>query len=379
MKILIIGMSSNPGGIESYIMSVFRSLRDNKNTFFYFLSDSGKSIAYFDEIMSNNGKIIDIKKPKIEKHLSELLWKIQVLNSNQFDIIHVNALTAGNIDWIRLASLYQKNAKLIIHSHNSNSPLIKRNKTFFIKNWIWNRNKMWLDRHPDVIKLAASEESGQWMFGTSENVNIIPNSINVDNFLWSKDKYLHYRSELNFSLSEKIILVPSRIAEQKNYPKIFDIFKSIITNQPDFRLVIAGSGDKKSVTWLLNTIADMKLNDSVYYLGVRNDMNKIMIASDIMLMPSLYEGLSVSALESQAAGLKTYLSKSVIPNEIKVSQAANFVPLSASSKEWATLIIKDSESFLNREQCNLSVSKSMYSMDNLLKKMQSVYYGEEVK
>ncbi|ARN63884.1 hypothetical protein BMS97_00470 [Leuconostoc mesenteroides subsp. mesenteroides] len=376
MKILIIGMSSNPGGIESYIMSVFRSLRDDKDIFFYFLSDSGKNIAYFDEIISNNGKIIDIKKPKMEKHLSELLWKVQVLNSNSFDIIHVNALTAGNIDWIRLASVYKKHIKLIIHSHNSNSPLIKNNKTFSIKNWIWNRNKIWLDRHPNVIKLAASKEAGQWMFGTSENVNIIPNSIDVDKFLWSKDKYLCYRDELHFSLDEKIILVPSRIAEQKNYSKILSIFKSIITNQPGFRLVIAGGGNQKQVTWLLNTIADMKLNNSVCYLGVRNDMHKIMIASDIMLMPSLYEGLGISALESQAAGLRTYLSKGVIPSEVKVSRAATFVPLSDSSKEWAELIIKDSESILDRKQCNMSVSKSMYSIDNLLKKMQSVYYGK---
>lgn len=373
MKILMVGMSSNPGGIESYIMSVFRSLGNDENIVFYFLNDFENRIAYFDEIKNNNGKIINIKKPKVERHISELLWKIKLFKNNKFDIVHVNALTPGNIDLIRLANYYQKNVKLIIHSHNSNSPLTK-NRLFKIKNGIWNNQRRWLKHHPEVIKLAASKESGEWMFGSSDNVEIIPNSIDVQSFLWSRDKYISYRKRLGFSIDKKIILVPSRIAEQKNYPKILNIFKSIVKYNKNFHLIIAGGGNKKAIQWLDENINNLEIQKDVSYIGVRNDMNELMIASDMMLMPSLYEGLGISALEGQAAGLRTFLSKGVIPDEVKVSKAAKFISLDKSSDEWAKIIIDLSKIDLDRKQCNLEVSKSKYSINNLMKKMRSVYY-----
>lgn len=379
MRVLIVGMTSNPGGIESYVMSVFRSFRYDENIEFYFLNSSESELAYSDEILEHSGRIIQIKKPKMERHFSELLWKIKVLKSNKFDVIHVNALTAGNIDWLILANKYQKNAKLIIHSHNSNSPLI--NHSFFgkIRGVVWNRNTKWLKKHPEIIKLAASSESAKWMFKTNDNVHVIPNSIDVKKFLWSKEKYLYYRKMLQFKTNETIILVPSRIADQKNYPKILSIFKAIVEKKADSRLVIAGGGSADKVRWLFDKIHELNLNDHVEYLGVRNDINKIMIASDIMLMPSLYEGLSVAALEGQAAGLKTYLSKDVIPNEVKISKAIKFISLSESSEKWADIIIDDLSNSLNRVDCNDEVANSDYSLENLLREMKLVYYGRENK
>ena len=63
---------------------------------------------------------------------------------------------------------------------------------------------------------------------------------------------------------------------------------------------------------------------------------------DCFVLPSLYEGLPVAAVEAQAAGLPTLVSDTVT-HEVKITRLAQFFPLEASSEEWASQILKIKE------------------------------------
>ena len=82
----------------------------------------------------------------------------------------------------------------------------------------------------------------------------------------------------------------------------------------------------------------LKLENKVIFLGLRNDVQKVLQAFDIFIMPSIYEGLPVSSIEAQASGLKCVLSDS-ISNEANVTGNVRFISLDKSAKEWAEQIV----------------------------------------
>ena len=77
--------------------------------------------------------------------------------------------------------------------------------------------------------------------------------------------------------------------------------------------------------------SDELLEKQVKFLGQRNDVNELMQAMDIFLLPSLYEGLPVVGVEAQTSGLLCILSSSMT-KETKVLETTTFISLDKSSK-----------------------------------------------
>ena len=78
------------------------------------------------------------------------------------------------------------------------------------------------------------------------------------------------------------------------------------------------------------------------FTGVRSDIPEIMQAIDVFVFPSLYEGLPVTLIEAQAAGLPCVISDK-IPLECKITDLIKVVPLSADVKTWSDEIIESSK------------------------------------
>ena len=99
---------------------------------------------------------------------------------------------------------------------------------------------------------------------------------------------------------------------------------------------------------------EMKLFEHMQFLGIRDDVPSLLQAMDAFLLPSLFEGLPVSAIEAQVAGLKTFLSDR-ITDEVKLTDDCVFLDIENNGGTWANAIVnaqpcvhKDVHSF--REQ-----------------------------
>ena len=117
-KVLVFGMTENPGGVESVIMNYYRNI-DLKRVHFDFLCNSYEPIAYEDELTSNGAKCFHFvarsKNPiKYHKELKTFFKK----HADEYSAIWVNVCSLANIDYLKLAKKYGI-SKRIIHSHNS--------------------------------------------------------------------------------------------------------------------------------------------------------------------------------------------------------------------------------------------------------------------
>ena len=115
-----------------------------------------------------------------------------------------------------------------------------------------------------------------------------------------------------------------------------------------------------------------KLNilDSVYFLGVHSDVERYLSAADCYIMPSLYEGLPVAAVEAECSGLPCYLSTN-ITKEVELTDAVKFMDLSQSAEEWADEILS-CRNIIRKDKSEMVAQKG-YDVHEEAKKLQSFY------
>lgn len=363
VKILIFGMSSFPGGIESFIMNYYRNI-DRDMIQFDFISDTS-AVAYEEEIKKLGGKIFKIrgwrKNPVL--HYRDIK---KVLIEGNYDIVHLNVLSAANI----IPFLVARNAKIkriIAHSHNSSAP------KDVIKLILHNVNKKFI-RYLATDFFACSNIAGEWLFGKEcSGLVIIPNAIDIKQYAFDTSIRESIRNDLG--INGKIVLGHiGRFAMQKNHNFLLDIFHEVHLKEPNSILLLAGDGELFND--IKKKVSTLGLDDSVKFLGRCSKTSDLYQAFDLFLLPSLFEGLPVVAVEAQASGLPCVFSDT-ISREVDLSSMVKFVSLNAPVSTWADTILEHSK-LGNREEGYLKLKKSGYDISDAARNLQKIYLLEKL-
>lgn len=281
-KILFIGMSSNYGGLETFMMSVFKKLSNDSYCFDFVRDFSNGEIAYENEIKENGGRIWKVpildrknKRPLIKYFIRKKLVKKFFNEHDNYDVIHINALNInGIIFWIKEAKKH--GIKVVLHMHldkidniipgsgfkESNLDKIK----FFISKLLMLINLNYINKNKDIIRVAASQKSGDNFFNGT-NFEIIDNGIEVDKYKFSIENRLNHRSKLGISDDVNVVMTVARISRQKNYPKIIKIFRYIKKYRPKSKLVIVGGGE--CFDEIVSMVNDFGLRNDVLFFRVK--------------------------------------------------------------------------------------------------------------
>jgi glycosyltransferase involved in cell wall biosynthesis len=135
-----------------------------------------------------------------------------------------------------------------------------------------------------------------------ENItfHVIPNTVQVPRLL-SKEERASVRAEITNGDLGPIVISVGRLSAPKGYPDLIEAFTSIAARFPEATLVIAGTGEMKAQ--LNEMIQTLGMENRIRLLGARNDIPRLLMASDVYVNSSYFEGLSVALLEAMAAGL----------------------------------------------------------------------------
>ena len=104
------------------------------------------------------------------------------------------------------------------------------------------------------------------------------------------------------------------------------------------KLILCGDGEERKNIEL--KIRQLDLQNDVILLGSIDNVHEILQAMDILVMPSLFEGLPFALLEAQASGLKCVVSDSV-SRESDVMGWNQFLPLALDDAKWANQILNE--------------------------------------
>lgn len=354
-----VGGMHKGGGIESFLMNVFRNI-DREKFDFTFLYSKKCICEYDDEILSLGGHIIYM--PQLEKQSVIKIIKSFKKRENYlktiigYDVIQIHGSNAFAI-YYRAKNLLKNNKIVMTHSHSSTS----KNKLI---HYLF-RSKL---SHQKIVKLACSEFAAKWMYGKEYKDSItIKNAIITKMFAYNEAWRDEIRESLNLK-DEFVIGNVGRLTKLKNHSFILKVFFEVLKIKPNSKLLLVGRGELEEK--IKQNINDMGIGEKVIFTGVRNDVNKLLSAMDVFLLPSFYEGLPVSAIEAKASGLKCFLSDKITP-ELSVFDDIKYISLQKSSTYWAKSILDVGE--YNRDNKQKEIDENGYDIKTMVKSLEQLY------
>lgn len=183
--------------------------------------------------------------------------------------------------------------------------------------------------------VACSEEAGRYLFG-SKPFTVMNNGIVISNYAYDDSSNASLRAELCIGNDDPVIGSVGRFVKQKNFEFGVKVFAELRRSIPNAKWVVLGSGEEMDRVEEL--AEELGVCDSIIMPGVRVDVARFYSLFDVFFMPSLYEGLPVSAVEAQASGLRCVFSTGV-PAESDITGENRFVELGKPLAEWASVLV----------------------------------------
>lgn len=359
------------GGVEAVVMNYYRNI-DKTKIQFDFICDSDSTNIPYDEIESLGGRVYLIPPyQKIVKYHKELK---KILKENNYKIVHshINTLSVFPLYAAKKAGVPVR----IAHSHSTTNK--KEWKKNLMKQFLRPFSKMFATDY-----MCCSELAGRWLFGDKEyekgKVYLLNNAIDPDKFKYDENIRTEVRKEFKINDSTLVIGHVGRFVEQKNHRFLIDIFNEVHKENKDSLLMLVGQGPLQDE--IKEKVKTLGLENSVLFLGQRNDANRLYQAMDVFCLPSLYEGLPVVGVEAQASGLLCLLSDDMT-KETKVLETTKFLSLNNLSKEWAKELLNNFAKF-KRKDTKEEISNNNFNIKSEMQKIERKYLmllkGETLK
>ncbi|TLQ06277.1 glycosyltransferase family 1 protein [Marinilactibacillus psychrotolerans] len=345
------------GGAETFMMNTYRNIDRSKIQFDFLLYDDFKDVTpYNEEIKKLGGRIYYVPNPK--KNIIKYVTSVsRLLKDHQFDIVHSQVFFGGGLNvWLAKRAGIKKR---IVHSHATSHEKEQ--------NIVFKKVRAFLDQlmfKYTTDYLACSYDAGYALFGHNHDFTFIPNGIDIDKYQNIEESKNVIRNSLGIDGDTLVLGNIGRLEKQKNHSFLIEVFSKVKSKESDAILLLIGEG---SLEQELKTLVEVKqLTDSVHFLGVRQDIPRMLKAMDIFIMPSLYEGLPISAVEAQAAGKKVVLSTEV-SKETQLTDNVSFLSLDESIERWAERTIQ------HPYQSHPLPTLELYDMNNTAIMMEKIY------
>lgn len=366
VKVLQIGMTYNPGGVESYLLQQFYALDRTKVTYDFVNLTSEHDIVAQDELIAAGCKVFAIIRRRKHPFKNMYQW-LKLLTNEKYDFIVLNAVNLEYVFPLVIAKCFGISGR-IIHSHNSGF----NHKIGFLRKLRINFNTMLLHRCATHY-FACSEIAGKWMFGNKINFTVIRNAIKPDVFIFDKIKRKKVRQQLNIK-NEFVIGHVSRFSYQKNHLFLIEIFSEFVKKRPDAILLLVGGDVGEGTIWKQchELVSERGLKDKVLFLGARNDVPDLMQAMDCFVLPSFFEGLPLVGIEAQASGLPCYFSDT-ITREVGITELAHFISLQNKEAWVESFLYASNVKRVNRKE---EIVRAGYDITNEIRKIQQFYLNK---
>lgn len=326
VKVLHVVYAMNAGGIESWLMSILRSLQGQECDF-AFLVNVEDGVFYDKEIYELGGEIYyggRLSNP------FEMFAKAKRVIAKGFDVVHCHNVENALPVMLAARSL---SVRTVYQSHND---FDRKLKVFSYPKSLYLRTSNYFSCMLADEKLAVSQTAGSSLFkgGCFEVLSL---GIDFTRFHPECD-VLTAKDLLERSKGVSVLCHVGRFDKQKNHNFLVDVFALVHKRKPETRLWLLGDGAEKERVF--QKVKAMGLASVIEFLGVRPDIPEILrLYPSLFLFPSLFEGLGLAVVEAQAAGVPVVCSD-VLPEEATINPLlVHRVGLSQSEAEWCDIIL----------------------------------------
>jgi glycosyltransferase involved in cell wall biosynthesis len=379
MKILHIVGDSKFGGGSVVVLRLAQKTKE----FGWHVDVLTTDITFKKVLKENDIGVIDLDVIWRDINPPKDLWGVyrlyKFLKNSDYTIVHTHTSKGGFIG--RLAA-YTAKIPIIIHTVHGFA-FHEQSSWFEIK--IFSSLEKLASKWCDKI-VTVSEFHRKWALelgiGNEEKVVAIPNGISEERV---KPKKLKNEIQKELDLEgKKVLLFTGRLAPQKGLEYLFKAVPFLTSKiKEPFVVIVVGEGPLRN--YLEDLVRKLGIEQYIKFLGFRNDIGDLLNVSDIVILPSLWEGLSIALLEAMAAG-KPIVTTTIGSNleVVRDGESAILVP-PKNPELLASAIIKliENPELANKLATNAKYRYGKYYTENqMLEKYMDLYlclYDAKVK
>lgn len=357
-RVLQVVTHMNRGGLETMLMNYYRSI-DRERVQFDFLTHRPYDGDYGEEIKRLGGRIFHLPvlnpvSPSYKKAL-HLFFR----EHPEYQVVHVHQDCLSGI--ILKAAQQEHVAVRLAHSHSASQD---KNLKYLVKLLL----KPMIPKYATGL-FACGNEAGEWMFGDAP-FQILRNAIDAKRYRFDAGKRAEMRRLLGIGADEILVGHVGRFSPTKNHKFLIEIFDALQRKVPA-RLLLVGDNKGDIAKHIAQKVENLEIKEKVIFTGVRSDVSDLMQAMDVFVFPSNYEGLPVTMVEAQAAGLPCLISDKV-PIECKMTDLVQQIPLAEGAEVWAKRAIAAARETV-REDTSVQIKAAGFDITENAKWLQEFY------
>ena len=332
MKILIVKTNPfAPEGITGVVLNLYRTM-DKTGMHIDAVAPGRTEKQYRDIFAQNGGKVYRIDR-SLANPVGYVCKLKKCIQQGGYDIVHIH----GNSRTMALDLLAAKLAGCpvrIAHGHNSDC-------TYKWLHYLLTP----LFRALCTQGFACGEEAGKFLFGKAP-FTVIPNGIPIKKYAFHSAKRQQLRQQLGLE-GKTVLCNVGRLSPVKNHSFLLRVLKTLTEKRQDLHLLLIGDGE------LRQALEEQGKDLPVTFVGLTDQVTDYLNISDVFVLPSLYEGFPLSAMEAQANGLPCLLSDTVTRG-VDISGSSVYLPLEEAAWVDALLALdwqsgRSRRSFENQE------------------------------
>lgn len=323
------------GGIQTFVLENVKYMDKSRVQIDFLVLDDGNEYELESVVKDRKCNLYKLKNIWIKK-TTDYCKYYKTVNDffkkhNDYQVIHLHS-SSKNFLILALAKKYGIKVR-IAHSHNIGFQTTSRLQVL-----LGNLLKFPL-RYYSTHYFACSYLAGRWLFGekiAKNNLTVVKNAVDIQKFKYNIDKSIKIKNELGLA-NNFVIGHVGRFTHQKNHKFLIEIFKEIVKEEKDARLLLVGTGPLECE--IKEKVKALGIENEVKFLGYKKNVELYMQAMDVFLFPSEFEGLGLVLVEAQTAGLYCFTSKDVVPQEVRASSLLEYISLKEDAFYWAKRIL----------------------------------------
>ena len=362
IRVLHVLHSMNRGGAENALMNYYRHIDKTKVQFDFLLTEANKCL-FEDEIVSMGGRVFRVPLLTIFNPYPYLKGVKGFLKSHpEYMIVHSHTSSKS------FFPLYvAKKLGVPVRISHSHSSMAEKGFNGIIRKML-----------RPLLKIVATDwlscgvQAGIYLYGAEAErkgkIHIFRNVIEAGRYNFSPETRMSFRRSLGISEETFVVGHTARFDPVKNHKFDVDILVELRKKYPNTKLLEIGLGVKEGIS---SYAEEKNVLGDIIFTGVVDNVWDYEQAMDVFILPSFNEGLPLSIIEAQVAGLPCFTTEGGVSKECSVTDLVAYISLERGAAQWAAKIYS-SRNIQRRSYMEEIVSQG-YDAKTSAQKLQDFY------
>lgn len=345
------------GGVEAVVFNYYRAIDHDKYQFDFFY-DEDSTVGAQQDVIDLGARFFQLPPyQRLPEYINTLR---HYLREGHYRIVH------SHLNTISVFPLYcaWKESVPVRIAHNHSVPGGNEAGRNALKELLRHFSRLFANEY-----CACSEAAGRWLFGNrlvdAGRVTVLRNAIDFSRFDVDQNTANEKRESLGIREDAFVVGHVGRFTAAKNHRKVLSVFRAVKEELPEAVLLLVGDGEEHDN--IEKWIDEYGVRDSVIMTGKVTDPQNYYPLIDVMILPSVFEGLPVTVIEAQVSGIPCVISD-VVNRDAVISNACHYLSLDVSDFVWAETVIKAAG-----EKVVLNEHAEQYRIQSAVKDLEEKY------